>query len=304
VEWRSRRIRVVLVALSLLSSSILGSRDFRWALQELHGETAGRVPRDVAVHEPGTWVVGLKANNSVALASQHGSVTTRWAVEVEGANLARSEMTLALAEEREVVTVQVHWVGCEELVLDDEVDPLVGTLRDDRNVLSIQISCVGCGIGGLGELRESWQAGVNVHGVSVQVPAEDGSIVSGRNCAKLTSWESGSLGSESTGRACGLGDHGNQRCKRLILANTCNITRVEAGGRGWKTVRSTLVLDDTVCKTECSVVASRRASTLGGSTKEVRADGLIGLNDNIVALSKRDVNVVSRVWLDGNKVRG
>ena len=42
-----------------------------------------RVQKDVAVHEPYTWVVGLKANDSIALASQHGSITTCWAVEVE-----------------------------------------------------------------------------------------------------------------------------------------------------------------------------------------------------------------------------
>lgn len=42
-----------------------------------------------------------------------------------------------MSEEREVVTVQMHWVRGKELVLDHEVDPLVRTLRDDGNVLSI-----------------------------------------------------------------------------------------------------------------------------------------------------------------------
>ena len=212
LERSSRGVGRVLVALVLegVGESVLGSWDLGWTLQELHGETARGVPRNVAVHEPGTWVVGDEANDGVALASQHGSVTTRWAIEVQRADQARGEMTLALAEEGKVVTVQMHWVGCEELVLDDEVDPLVGTLRDDGNVLSIRVGGVGGGVCGLGKLLESWEAGVDVHGVAVQVPAEDGTVISGGNGAKLTSRKSGSLGRESTGCTSRLADDGNK----------------------------------------------------------------------------------------------
>jgi len=41
---------------------------------------------------------------------------------------------LALAEQTEVMAVQVHGMGCEELVLDDKVDPCV-PLRNDGHVL-------------------------------------------------------------------------------------------------------------------------------------------------------------------------
>ena len=155
------------------------------------------MPRDVAMQEPGTWVVGLEADDGVTLAGQHRSVTTRWAGEVERADQGRVEGTLALAEERKVVAVQMHWVGCEELVLDDEVDPLVG-LGNDGDVLSGRESSVGGGVGGLGKLLESWEARVDVHGVAVQVPAEDSAIVGSCNSAELSTRERGSLSSEGT----------------------------------------------------------------------------------------------------------
>ena len=88
------------------------------------------------------------------------------------------------------------------------------------------------------------------------------------------------------------------------MADTCNVTRAEARARGWEIIRSTRVLDDTVGKTEGSVVASRWASTLGGGTKEIRANGLVRLKDNIVTLTKRDIDKVSLVWFDGDKVCG
>ena len=187
------------------------------------------MPRDVAVHKPGTWVVSFETDDCVTLAGQHRGITTRWAGEVECADQGRVEGTLALAEERKVVAVQMHWVGCEKLVLDDEVDPLVG-LGNDGHVLGGREGSVGGGIGGLGKLLKSWEAGVDVHGVAVQVPAEDSAIVGSGNSTELSTRESGSLGSEGTGRTGGLGDYRNKRCNGFVLADTCNVTWVEAGG--------------------------------------------------------------------------
>ena len=226
----SKSLIPVALALEAVGEGVLGGGDVSRALKELHRQTALDVPRDVAVHEPGAWVVGHEADNGVALRGQHGGVTTRWAVKVERADQAGREGTGTLAEDGEVMAVQMHWVRDEELVLDDEVDPLVGTLSDDSDVLGSREGGVGGDVSCLGELLEGWETWVDVHGVAVQVPAEDGAIVGGGNSAELTSWESGSLSGESTGGTSGLGDNGNQRCKRLILADTCNIAWTEAGG--------------------------------------------------------------------------
>ena len=42
---------------------------------------------------------------------------------------------------------------------------------------------------------------------------------------------------------------------------------------------------------------------MGGSTEEVRANGLVGLDDHVITLSNADINEVSCVGLDGDKVR-
>lgn len=153
-------------------------------------------------------------------------------------------------------------------------------------------------------MLKSWEAGVDVHGVAVQVPAEDGTIVSSSNGAKLTSWDSRSLSSESAGRTSRNSDDGDEFRDVLVLADTSNVARIEAGARGWESIRSTRILDDTVGETEGSVVASRRASTLGGGTEEIRANSLVRLDDDIVTLTKGDIDKVSLIWLNGNKVRG
>jgi hypothetical protein len=203
------------------------------------------------------------------------------------------------------MAVQVQWVGCEELILDDKVSPCV-LLRNDGNVLgggecavdaSAHVAC-------LGEQLKSWEARVNVHSVAVQVPAEDVAIVSGGNGAKLTSWDSGSLGGESARSTSRNSDDRDEAREGFILADTCNITRCKAGSRGWESIGSTAVLDDTVGETEGSVVASRWASTLGGGTEEIRANGLIRRDDDIVTLTKGDINKVSLIWFDGDKVGG
>ena len=153
-------------------------------------------------------------------------------------------------------------------------------------------------------MLKSWEAGVDIHGVAVQVPAEDGTIVSSSNGAELTSRDSRSLSSESAGRTSRNSDDGDETREGLVLTDTCNVARSEAGARGWESIRSTRVLDDTVGETEGSVVASRWASTLGGGTEEIRANGLVRLDDDIVTLAKGDIDKVSLVWLDGDKVRG
>jgi hypothetical protein len=153
-------------------------------------------------------------------------------------------------------------------------------------------------------LLKSWEAGVDVHGVAVQVPAEDGTIVSSSDGAKLTGWNGRSLSSEGASGTSRNSDDGDETRDGLVLADTSNVAGREAGGRGWESIRSTRVLDDTVGEAEGSVVASRRASTLCSGTEEIRANGLVRLNDDIVTLTKRDIDEVSLIWLDGDKVRG
>ena len=55
----------------------VGEVDGALALKELHSEALADVPRDVAVHEPGTRVVGLERQREPAAGGQERDVAPR-----------------------------------------------------------------------------------------------------------------------------------------------------------------------------------------------------------------------------------
>ena len=59
-------IRAPVVARAVHFGEVVFGADFRLALQELHAKTCGDVERDVAVHEPGAWVIGFESQDKVA----------------------------------------------------------------------------------------------------------------------------------------------------------------------------------------------------------------------------------------------
>jgi hypothetical protein len=117
--------------------------DAALALDELEGQALGRMPGDVAVHQPGARVVELEGEGEVAVARQGGDVAARRVDVVEGAVCA-VECGRGLRQDPEVVAVQVDGVedasdecsagaergrgGCKipksALVLDDKDGPL------------------------------------------------------------------------------------------------------------------------------------------------------------------------------------
>jgi len=86
----------------------LSSWNLVLSLNELQGKTTVNVPDNVAMHQPGTWIVSLKTDDSVTRGLKHCSVATRRVDEVEARCLASSESAHSCAKEREVVTVQMH----------------------------------------------------------------------------------------------------------------------------------------------------------------------------------------------------
>lgn len=106
--------------------------DVARSLNPLQCETTVNVPHDMAVHQPHPWIVRLEANNSVARrvawtsgTDEHSGITTGRVDEVQGGNQIRCPVDGALAQQAQVMSVQMHGVGCEELILNDEVDPFV-----------------------------------------------------------------------------------------------------------------------------------------------------------------------------------
>ena len=129
---------------------VLASVDLLWSLKVLKTHTTVSVPDDVAMHDPGTWIVSLETNDGPARCecnwgtetSEQSSVSSNGVIEIKLANHTSGEDTSALAKHREVVTVKMHWVRCLEVVLDNEVYPVTsGTI--EHNSIGIDGAVVG-----------------------------------------------------------------------------------------------------------------------------------------------------------------
>lgn len=166
--------------LERLLVDISTSRDVVRAFNELHGKTAIKMPRDVAMHEPGSWVVSLEANDGIsgrlARASttlQHDSVAAHGVREVQRACLSRAEVALALTKDGHIMAVDVHRMGDKELVLDDEINPLVLLCEGDSIADGVVRSS--------GQGLEGWVVEIDVNDSIVEKPLEDGAIIIGGN---------------------------------------------------------------------------------------------------------------------------
>lgn len=180
----SRIIRGPVAALVLerRSTRPRGGWDIVGTLNELHGKTTICVPGNVAVHDPGTWVISHEANDGITRAFQHGSVPTDGVVKLKRVDKARRKIANALAQERKVVAVQVERMGREELILDDKVDPRLVIVESHNISVSTEGTTLSKGLQG-------WVARVNGQAVTVQVPTEDGTIIGIVDSVDLTSWE-------------------------------------------------------------------------------------------------------------------
>lgn len=115
------RRKVVLNILALVLerslARVLLRGDLIGPLDPLHGKTAIHVPDNMAVHEPGTWIVGLEANDGVAGraagalgAHKHCGVSAVWVVEVESRDERGVPGGGSLTQNAHVVAVKMHGV--------------------------------------------------------------------------------------------------------------------------------------------------------------------------------------------------
>lgn len=189
---RCRDVQRVAGSISLIAAALLlevighvaGSVYVVLTLDELHGKTAINVPHNMAMHEPGTWIVSFETHHSPAIALKHSSITTRWVVEIERSSIGSGERALALAEKGEVVAVKMDGMTREELVLDDEVNPLVRTVVEIYSVANKARIAV------RGKSLEGWLGVVDVHATSVEEPSKDSAIIGSCEESNIASWHS------------------------------------------------------------------------------------------------------------------
>ena len=142
------------------------------ALEEVGAEAAADMPGDVAVEEPVARVVGPEGDDDPAVAGKHGDVAAGGVLEVEvpaaeGRGLALGRR---VAQDQEVVPVQVHRVRQRVLVLDHPVRVHV-LLVDDVDVLAGRVRSVA-----LKHVVEHRPVPVDVDGAAVDLPDEGGRV--------------------------------------------------------------------------------------------------------------------------------
>lgn len=104
-------IRAPVVARAVHLGEVVFGADFRLALEELHAEARGYVEGNVAVHEPGAWVVGFESQDEVASSGEISRVATDGVVRSESRNVAIPDRVFYLGEDVEVVAVEMDGVG-------------------------------------------------------------------------------------------------------------------------------------------------------------------------------------------------
>jgi len=78
---------VVVITVPLRTSCMPGgvwSSNGVGALEELHSQTFTNMPSDMAVHQPGTWIVRWEGNYQPSITRQDSSVAAWWVVPVQG----------------------------------------------------------------------------------------------------------------------------------------------------------------------------------------------------------------------------
>ena len=117
---------------------LLGQFDHVFILPDLDGHTGRRVPRNVAMHNPDTRIVGLEPDGEIAATGEQHGVAPWWVLVVEGPvrEIFHPEIPTFLGQNHEIVAVQVDGVGNGDvhvLVLrqllwrmnvQDDVDPV------------------------------------------------------------------------------------------------------------------------------------------------------------------------------------
>lgn len=84
----------------------------RLALEKLDAQTHGDMERDVAVHEPCSWVVGWVGNDKPSASRQECYITARRVRELKlGEMCAHRELSSTSTENVHVMTVEMNWMG-------------------------------------------------------------------------------------------------------------------------------------------------------------------------------------------------
>jgi len=236
------------------------------------GETGVHVPEDVAMEEPGASVGGLKAEGGTSSTSS-GNVTLGRVDQVH-------DICAVGLDDPEVVTVEMDRVGIVIIVgREGYIDNLVSG-KDEGIFSDIEVSGFVCASE---DLNESGNDGREVRDV-VDVPLS------------LAGGDFQNEGDIDISSLSGFGDVVNHRDEVSLNEFGCD----GAGGDGSSgfSVVSTLIAKDTTRERDVEVRVGERVSTDVWQIDPVVANGLVGIEDNVVSLASKDINGFDGVGLN------
>lgn len=232
---------------------------------------------DVAVTQPSAWIVSVEGDDNVTGGWQDSSISARRVDQIQGC--VCRELGFIGAEDEEVMSVKMNWVGEGEGLFDHKVDPLVrGRELEDGGLV---------GEGGfiVKDLQESWVSPRSQHGLLAERPAEvqvgvetqpDGKVIFLRDVADVD------------------GEGGNEH-------SVVNLAAVlESVGRGvWRSTAAGIIANDA---TNTIRVGISSASGLRDSAEPEIARSFSGIDYNVISLAVGDDERLNIIGLDSHQV--
>lgn len=124
--------------------------DVALPLEDLHGETGGRVPGDMTMQKPHSWIIGPERNSQITSRRQKRDVPSWGILKFEGTDAGVDIVWFcALGKNDKVVAVKMHRVsdwsrnlgGVIALSGNDEVDKALREVLGNDSVV-----CFECGV--------------------------------------------------------------------------------------------------------------------------------------------------------------
>ena len=81
------------------------------------------MPRDVAVHEPGAWVIGTECDDQIPSRRQQGHVSSGWVVRLQ-VDQTVPVTTAGLLEDRKVMPVKMNLAPSVSICFQSKVGAL------------------------------------------------------------------------------------------------------------------------------------------------------------------------------------
>lgn len=231
----------------------------------------------VAVHEPGARVVSVETNDEVAGGGKHGDIA---AGSVGGLQCDRRVPGAgALCKNPEVVTVEMDRVSETNGVLDDEVNPDVGLVKVNDILLG------GVGVVAVDDLLDSRVAPIGKEGAVVQGPLE--------LAADYLETDSEGL---IVSLLAGLDSNNRDQVRHGLVPAVVHVGADLSSG---VSSRGRVVADDAL---DVEGVLVGRAGELRDGAQPVVVSGLVGTNDDIVALADTDGDAGGVVRVNGDEI--